>query len=38
MTKIEILAYALNQFADLTADDFELSTTFWQQKEYKKGE
>ena len=38
MTEIEILAYALNQFADLTADDFELSTTFWQQKEYKKGE
>ena len=38
MTKIEVLAFALNQFADLTADDFELSATFWQQKEYKKGE
>jgi CRP-like cAMP-binding protein len=38
MTEIDILKFALNQFADLTADDFELSTTFWQQKEYKKGE
>ncbi len=35
---IEILAFALNQFADLTAEDFELSATFWQQKEYKKGD
>jgi CRP-like cAMP-binding protein len=38
MTEIDILKFALNQFADLTADDFELSTTFWQRKEYKKGE
>ena len=38
MTEIDILKFALNQFADLTADDFELSTNFWQQKEYKKGE
>lgn len=38
MKEIEILAFALNQFADLTAEDFELSATFWQQKEYKKGE
>jgi CRP-like cAMP-binding protein len=38
MTEIEILAFALNQFADLTADDFELSASFWQQKAYKKGE
>jgi CRP-like cAMP-binding protein len=38
MTEIEKLAFALNQFADLTADDFELSISFWQQKEYKKGE
>ena len=38
MTEIDVLKFALNQFADLTADDFELSTNFWQQKEYKKGE
>lgn len=38
MTEIDILKFALKQFADLTADDFELSTTFWQQKGYKKGE
>jgi CRP-like cAMP-binding protein len=38
MTEIDILKFALNQFADLTADDFELSNNFWQQKEYKKGE
>jgi CRP-like cAMP-binding protein len=38
MTEIDILKFALNQFADLTAEDVELSTTFWQQKVYKKGE
>jgi CRP-like cAMP-binding protein len=38
MTNTDILKFALNQFADLTADDFELSTTFWHQKEYKKAE
>ena len=38
MTNTDILKFALNQFADLTSDDFELSTTFWQQREYKKGE
>jgi CRP-like cAMP-binding protein len=38
MTNTDILKFALNQFADLTAEDFELSTTFWQQREYKKGE
>ena len=38
MTEIDILKFALNQFADISADDFELSTAFWQQKEYKKGE
>ena len=38
MTEIDIIKFALNQFADLTAEDFELSTNFWQQKEYKKGE
>jgi CRP-like cAMP-binding protein len=38
MTEIDILKFALNQFADLTVDDFELSANFWQQKVYKKGE
>lgn len=38
MTEIDILKFALNQFADLTAEDVELSITFWQQKVYKKGE
>ena len=38
MTEMEILAIALNQFADLTAEDFEISATFWHQKEYKKGD
>ena len=38
MTAIDILKFALNQFADISADDFELSATFWHQKTYKKGE
>ena len=38
MTEIDILKIALNQFADLSAEEFELSTTFWHHKEYKKGE
>ena len=38
MTEIDILKFALNQFADISADDFELSNAFWQQKEYNKGE
>jgi CRP-like cAMP-binding protein len=38
MTEIDILKFALNQFAGLTVDDFEISTTFWQQRVYKKGE
>lgn len=38
MTPLEILAIALNQFADLTADDFKLSTSFWHTKKYKKGD
>lgn len=38
MTEIEILAYALHQFADLTAGDFKLSIPFWKHKEYKKGD
>lgn len=38
MTATEKLAYALNQFADLTAADFQLSAPFWHHKTYKKGE
>lgn len=38
MTEIETLAFALNQFAKLTAEDFNLSTSFWHTKEYKKGD
>src|SRR5687768_16414709 len=38
MTETEKLAYALNQFAGLSAADFQLSASFWKQKTYKKGE
>lgn len=38
MKEIDILKFALNQFADITATDFELSAIFWHQREYKKGE
>ena len=38
MTEQEILAYALHQFADLSADDFLLSLDCWKHKEYKKGD
>ncbi len=38
MTEKEILAFALNQFANLTADDFKQSSAFWQHKEFKKGD
>ena len=38
MTEKEILAFALSQFANLTADDFKQSSSFWLHKEYKKGD
>ena len=38
MTEIEILAFSLNKFADLTADEFNMSISFWQTKTYKKGD
>ncbi len=38
MKQIEILALALNQFANLTADEFNMSSSFWIKKEYKKGD
>ena len=38
MTEIEVLAFALNQFADLTDEEFNISKSFWHTKEYKKGD
>ncbi len=38
MTELEILAFALKEFADFTADDFNLSKSYWHIKKYKKGE
>ena len=38
MIEIETLAFALNQFADLTADEFNMSISFWHSKTYKKGD
>lgn len=38
MTELKILFLALNEFADLTVDDFNLSTSFWHTKKYKKGD
>ena len=38
MTEIEILAYALNQFAGLSSDDFKQSEMYWQYREYAKGD
>ncbi len=38
MKELETLAFALNQFAGLTAEDFNLSSNYWQYKEFKKGE
>jgi CRP-like cAMP-binding protein len=38
MTEMEILKYALNSFAGLGEEDFILSSSFWQCKNYKKGD
>jgi signal-transduction protein with cAMP-binding, CBS, and nucleotidyltransferase domain len=38
MTELETLAFALKQFADLTADEFKMSISFWNTKKYKKGD
>ncbi len=38
MTELEILAFALNQFADLNAEDFNISKSFWHVKKYEKGD
>lgn len=36
--ELNALAMALNGFAGMSADDFELSRPFWKEKLYKKGE
>jgi CRP-like cAMP-binding protein len=38
MTETDILAFALNQFADLPEDEFGLSHSYWRRKAYRKGE
>jgi CRP-like cAMP-binding protein len=38
MTEIELLAFALNKFADLTPEEFNMSINFWHTKVYKKGD
>ncbi|MEI6410845.1 MAG: Crp/Fnr family transcriptional regulator [Bacteroidota bacterium] len=38
MKELEILSFVLHQFADLSADDFNLSAPFWHHKAYKKGQ
>lgn len=38
MADTDVLKYALNQFAGISEEDFELSSAFWQRKEYKKGD
>ena len=38
MINTQILAYALNQFAELSAEDFSISIPYWHTKEYKKGD
>ncbi|NBB20377.1 Crp/Fnr family transcriptional regulator [Runella sp. CRIBMP] len=38
MTEIDKLKYALQQFASLSAENFELSAAYWKHKTYKKGE
>ena len=37
MTEIETLKYALQAFANINEDDFNLSLPFWQTKQYEKG-
>lgn len=38
MEELERLAFALNQFAGIDKEDFELSANYWQYKDYHKGE
>jgi CRP-like cAMP-binding protein len=38
MTDFEHLGAALHQFAGLTPEEFELSSSFWHHKHYKKGD
>ncbi len=38
MAETEKLAFALYQFAGISQEDFDLSQSFWQYKQFKKGE
>ncbi|RCR66810.1 Crp/Fnr family transcriptional regulator [Larkinella punicea] len=38
MTEIDLLGYALNQFAGMDEEAFALSIPYWQKKHYRKGE
>lgn len=38
MTKLDKLAFALSQFADLNSEDFNESENMWQQVDYQKGD
>ena len=38
MNQLETLAFALNKFAGLTAEDFKISTDFWHARAYEKGD
>ena len=37
-TDLEVLAHALKTIANIDEDDFSISTSYWQKKNYKKGE
>lgn len=38
MNNTDILKYVLHTLADINEEDFSLSESYWQEKEYKKGE
>jgi CRP-like cAMP-binding protein len=38
MTEIDILKFALKKFADLSENDFAISSNFWHTRQFKKGE
>ncbi len=38
MTDTDLLKFVLNQFAELSENDFAISTNFWHKKQFKKGE
>ncbi|MFC5410098.1 Crp/Fnr family transcriptional regulator [Larkinella bovis] len=38
MNELDVLGYALNQFAGMDKDAFALSIPYWEKKQYRKGE